>query len=228
MRNFSEDFINVKLNDKKISLFNSHKHKILDVLILEEIKSNMLIGKHGKNIRFYINGKKRIAFGERGENAKIFLNGNEVNIDSKIKDNDKIMINFASKGKDAKEKVTSYIDEKKIITVYFENEIKEIEPIIFVNGKKEERDYIIKDEDNIEIIYPTKIKEFKKYILNLEEQLYVNNSEVNEEYILSNDDNISTKLKDRNKIEVKVNGNNVIFRREKRIYICRFTFVYRI
>lgn len=210
MRSFGEDFINVNLNNKKISLFNSHKHKVLDVLILEEIKSDMLIGKHGKNIRFYINGQKRIAFGKKGENAKIFLNGNEGNIDSNIKDNDNIIINFAERGEDAKERITSYIDEKKIITVCLENGIKQIEPVIIVNGKEKTLDYIINDEDNLEIIYPTKVKDFKKYILNSEEKIYVNNSEVSEEYILSNHDNISKKIKSGNSIKIKVNGNEIV------------------
>lgn len=218
MRSFGEDFINVNLNDKKISLFNSHRHKVLDVLIIEEIKSDKLIGKHGKNIRFYINGKKRIAFGKKGENAKIFLNGNEVSIDSKIKDKDDILIKFAKSGEDAKEKLVSYVEGEKLISIYFENELKEIEPLIIVNGKRVNVDYIINDEDNVEIIYPTKVKDFKKYILNAEEKIYVNNNEVDDEYILSNEDRISKVLKNKNKIKIKVNGKD-IFLEGKKEYI---------
>lgn len=215
MRRFGEDFINVNLNNKKVSLFNSHKHKVLDVLIIEEIKSDMLIGKHGKNIRFYINGKKRIAFGKKGENAKIFLNGDISSIDSKIKDNDNIIIDFAKKGADAKENVAAYINKKELVTISIENKKQEINPVIIVNGEEKTVDYIINNEDNLDIIYPTKIRDFKRYILKSEEKIYVNNNEVSEEYILSSDDIVSRKIENIDSIKIKVNGNEVILEGKK-------------
>lgn len=196
MRKFGEDFINVTLNNKIISLFNSHKHKVLDVLIQEEVKSDMLIGKRGKNIRFYINGKKRLAFGGNGENAKIIINNEVGTIDSEVKDGDIIKIDYAKIGNSPKEKVSNYIDNIDDINISFNEEKYIIKPIILVNGKEKDVNYIILNEDKIEIIYPNKIKDFKNYVLKTEEILYVNGNIVNEEYILGDGDCISTKPKE--------------------------------
>ena len=52
IRSLGNDFIDVVLNNDPISLFNSHKHTIMDVLLQAGINPSLLISKNGKSIRF--------------------------------------------------------------------------------------------------------------------------------------------------------------------------------
>ena len=54
-----EYFIDVNLNGTPVSLFNSHKHTVMDVLLQAGINPSLLIGKNGKSIRFNLNGKRK-------------------------------------------------------------------------------------------------------------------------------------------------------------------------
>ena len=64
IRSLGNDFIDVNLNGEPISLFNSHKHNTMDVLLQAGINPSLLISKNGKSVRFTYNGCKRIVFGE--------------------------------------------------------------------------------------------------------------------------------------------------------------------
>ena len=75
LKNGEKDFIDVILNGTPVSMFNSHNHTIMDVIIQAGINPSMLIGKNGKNLRYKLNGVKRIAFGEKGKNPTIRLSG---------------------------------------------------------------------------------------------------------------------------------------------------------
>ena len=84
IKSLGHDFIDVSLNDKIISLFNAHKHTVMDVIMQAGISPKVLMGKNGANVKFVINDIKRIAFGDLGENASILINNLAKNIDSEV------------------------------------------------------------------------------------------------------------------------------------------------
>lgn len=204
IKNKAEDFIDVILNNKSISMFNSHKHTILDVLLQAGIHSAMLINKNGKNLRFTLNGKKRILFGENGEGAKIKLNGKEANVDSKISACDKIDIEFAQKGKDAKAKVLDLLDEINSTSIYIDGKLINLNTIALINGEVKELDTFIKENDDIKVIFPNTIGDIKRYILKSSDKLFLNEEELKDEYRVKEGENLKRREVISLKEEVKV------------------------
>ena len=204
IKNKAEDFIDVILNNKSISMFNSHKHTILDVLLQAGIHSAMLINKNGKNLRFTLNGKKRILFGESGEGAKIKLNGKEANVDSKISACDKIDIEFAQKGKDAKAKVLDLLDEINSTSIYIDGKLINLNTIALINGEVKELDTFIKENDDIKVIFPNTIGDIKRYILKSSDKLFLNEEELKDDYRVKEGENLKRKEVISLKEEVKV------------------------
>ena len=165
IRSLGNDFIDVVLNNDPISLFNSHKHTIMDVLLQAGINPSLLISKNGKSVRFNYNGCKRIVFGEYGINAKITINGQEGTLETEVKAGDNIILEYAQNGKDASPKLSDHIRNINSISIYLDEEIINIDPVILVNKNIEELDYTIKSGDEIEVFLPSNVSDFKKYVL---------------------------------------------------------------
>ena len=142
----------------------------------------MLISKNGKSTRFTYNGCKRIVFGEYGTNAKITINGNEAGLETEVEEKDDIKLQFAQNGKDAAPKLCDNIKNINSISIYIDDEIMNIEPIMLVNGKFENLEYIIKNGDSVEVFLPSKVKDIKKYIIKEDINLLQNGVILNEEY----------------------------------------------
>lgn len=241
------DFIDVMLNDQVISLFNSHKHTVMDVMIQSGINPKLLIGRSGKNIRFELNGNNRIAFGTLEESPVITINGKTGSIDSEVKEGDKIEIVFAKNGKDAVPQVKDYI--QKIYNVIFRINEEQVtfQPIAYINGSAAGMDDFINEGDKLNIIYPETIKDYKKlFSQSSEDCIYVKDEkELNDSYIIEDGDKIYKKVKpceekinalhnETDKIketketkEIKVNVNEKeIVMRDKKSYIFVDVFNY--
>lgn len=196
IRSLGNDFIDVMLNDEPISLFNSHKHTVMDVLLQAGINPSLLICKNGKSTRFTYNGCKRIVFGEYGTNAKITINGNEAGLETEVEEKDNIKLQFAQNGKDAEPKLCENIRNVNSISIYIDDEIVNVEPVTLVNGNVESLEYIIKNGDRVEVFLPSKIKDIKKYILKEDINLLQNGVILNEEYEVSEAEKIFKENKD--------------------------------
>lgn len=109
IRRLGNDFIDVMLNGSIISLFNSHKHIVVDVMLQAGINPKVLLGRNGRSIRFTLNNIKRMAFGTLATNALIKINGVKASVEDNIKEGDKIEIEFAKNGEDAKPTLKDYI-----------------------------------------------------------------------------------------------------------------------
>jgi len=193
LKNGDKNFIDINLNGETISMFNSHEHTVMDVIIQAGINPNMLISKNGKNLRFKLNGMKRIVFGEKGVSPLIKVNGVKENIDKKVKLYDQIEISFAKIGNDARVKASSQIKDLNCLGVYINEELTNLEPIIIVNGSQESLDYDIKENDDIKIVTPKTVEDLKKYILDDEIDLFIEDKKLDDDYQLLEGDKIITK-----------------------------------
>ncbi|MDD7793003.1 cell division protein FtsA [Clostridium sp. 'White wine YQ'] len=191
LKSSGRDFIDVLLNDKTISLFNSHNHKVMDVLIQAGINPKVLMAKNGKSLRFNLNGSKRITFGELGEKAKVYINENEETLDSKVKNGDNIKLVFAKEGKNASTKCIELIKEVDSKSFYLNGESYYLDPIFLINNQSVTPDTYINEGDNVEIIYPKTIKEIKKYIINEDINLYKDGKLLEDDYEILDGEHIS-------------------------------------
>ena len=182
IRSMGTDFIDVTLNDEPISLFNSHKHTIMDVLLQAEVNPNMLMCKNGKSVRFTYNGSKRIVFGEYGTNPIIKLNGKDATLECEVNNNDKIEIVYAQNGKDAQPKLLDNIKNINSISMYIDDDIINIEPVVLVNDEECDLETILKNGDAVRVFLPTKVSEFKKYILKEDISIFKESQILDEDY----------------------------------------------
>lgn len=193
IRKLGHGFIDVMLNGNVISLFNSHSHTVMDVMLQAGINPNSLIGKNGKNIRFMLNGIKRVAFGTLASNAEVSINGLRKSMDDKVKEGDNIEIKYAVDGKTALPKVIDYIQKVYSISFFVNDIIENLEPLAYINGTKVEINSDISEGDNVNIIFPKTLGDYKKYFLDKEENkfvYYLNGEKLNENYIINEGDRI--------------------------------------
>ena len=186
------DFVDVTINDKIISLFNAHKHTVMDVMVQEGINPKILIGKNGRNIRFIFDGIKRVSFGTLGKGAQIKINNLLCNIDSEVVEGDIIEVIFSKDGKNAEPTIMDYVKDIQAISFYFEDVIRNIEPVPFINEERVLINSIIKENDDVIIIYPNTIREYVKYFDDklAESTFIMNNKQLMEDYVIKEGDKI--------------------------------------
>jgi cell division protein FtsA len=201
VKRLGNDFVDVTINDKIISLFNAHKHTVMDVMVQEGINPKILIGKNGKNIRFTVDGIKRVSFGSLAKGAEIKINNSTANIDSEVVEGDVIDVSFSIDGKNAEPKITDFVKNIQAVSFYLDDKIRNLEPVAFINGKRALINALIKENDDINIEFPATIEEYIKYFGNKESALtfMMNNKELQKDYVIKEGDRIySVTLKKEN------------------------------
>lgn len=192
IKRLGHDFIDVTINDKIISLFNANKHTVMDVMVQAGINPKILIGKNGRNIRFTVNGIKRVAFGSFAKGAEIKINKGLSNIDSEVKEGDVIEVDFSKDGKNAEPRVMDFVKNIQAISFYLQDIIQNIEPVPFINRERAQINTIIKENDDVTIEFPTTIEEYAKYFDNTAEGLtfIMDNKELAKDYVIQEGDRI--------------------------------------
>ncbi|MBE6048208.1 MAG: cell division protein FtsA [Clostridium sp.] len=210
IRSMGNDFIDVTLNEEPVSLFNSHKHTVMDVLLQAGINPSLLIAKTGKNIRFSVNGRKRLAFGGIGINAEITINGQEADIESEINAHDDIKVIYAQNGKDAEAKVSEFLTNINSISIYVDEEIVNIDPICIINGKLRNIDEHISEGDDVQVFIPNKICDLKKYVLKSDKTLVdIEYREFEEDYRVLDGEKIFVKTEADEIAEIKAEEERI-------------------
>jgi cell division protein FtsA len=192
IKKLGHDFVDVTINDKLISLFNAHKHTVMDVMVQAGINPKILIGKNGKNIRFTVNGIKRVAFGTLAKGAEIKINNLLSNIDSEVKEGDIIEAVFCKDGKNAEPRVMDFVKHIQAVSFYLQDTIQNIEPVPFINGERVEINAVIKEDDDVNIKFPTTIREYVKYFDDSAQDLtfVMGNKELSKDYVIQEGDRI--------------------------------------
>lgn len=112
---------------------------------------------------------------------------------------------------------------------YYNDKIQYLEPRVYINDNRSDIDTLIKDGDNIEIIYPKTLGDFKDYYINDGDLKNFYNREkiISNDYIINEGDRIYSEIKEDkleteeveddkfidtevNNITVTVNGEKVI------------------
>lgn len=192
IKRLGHDFIDVTVNGTVISLFNSHNHTVMDVMMQAGINPKVLIGKNGKNIRFNLNGIKRVAFGSLATSAKILINGITKSIDADVKEGDNIDIIYAKNGEDPSPKIKDYIKKLYSVSFFVNDIIENLEPIGIINGERVELEASIKEGDEVQIIFPETLGDYKKYFTenSCDYRYFSDGIELSDDYIIKEENRI--------------------------------------
>lgn len=198
IKRLGHDFIDVILNGTVISLFNSHKHTVMDVMMQAGINPKVLMGKNGKNIRFTLNGIKRVAFGSLASNTEIKVNGLVKSIDEEVKEGDSIEINYAVDGRDASPKVIDYVQRVYSVGFFVNDIIENLEPVGLINDNIVQLECRIQEGDEVQIIFPETLGDYIKYFIDDGDEFryYLNGVELENSYTINEGDRIYRIAKD--------------------------------
>ncbi len=94
-------FINVTVNGQEYRVFNAHDLNVAYVLSFIGYGIKRLVGRHGKDLRFVLNGREEVVLGELFRPAALLVNGEPANLRTKVFDSDHLSVVDAVDGRDA-------------------------------------------------------------------------------------------------------------------------------
>lgn len=145
-----KEFISILINSKIYRLFSRSNLTISDALILAGFNARRLIQTRGKSLSFTLNGEKRALQGAAGEPSQILLNARHASLRTPIKDKDMIEITKPIMGKDASYSLEEFLDYNAYLLK--DGEKVPVIKAVFVNGKEQEKEYRIHENDDI-VVY---------------------------------------------------------------------------
>ncbi len=95
------NFVFVRFNGERIKLYDNNKLTIVDAALRAGFPNEQLFPRRGREINFYVNGKKRIVRGEPGESAVVRVNGRVTSINATLEPNSDIVIEPSTMGEAA-------------------------------------------------------------------------------------------------------------------------------
>lgn len=147
------DFSVIKVNGKKVRVFDTKKLTVYQLLSLAGYKAGDIMGHSGQGLSFTLNGNKVFRKGSLMSPAEIKVNGSSAGLTTVITQGDNVEFIPAKNGENARTSLKDEINYRKYRsgTVQFgEKEYKfGIEAI--VNGEKKTPNYEIQPLDNIVI-----------------------------------------------------------------------------
>ncbi|MCL6612195.1 MAG: rod shape-determining protein [Peptococcaceae bacterium] len=145
------NFITVNINGMDYKLFHSRELTVFDALGLIEYNLGDLVGKNGRDLRFVLNGERKVIYGGLCQPAEVFINGEPANLKSVLADGDQVTVRKAVRGEDARALAGDFIGENGGITLRIDGRLENVGPRCFVNGRPAAPDREIAEGDRVEI-----------------------------------------------------------------------------
>ncbi len=146
------NFIFVSVNGERIKLYNSNTLTVADAAIQIGFPNDCIFPKSGKELIYYVNGKKRMKRGSSGDPAKITINGEEANIYSPIGKNNKIVIEESTAGAPARLRIEQLPEFTENLTFQINGKDMEFPRFVNVNDELQPGSYQIQDGDAVDFI----------------------------------------------------------------------------
>lgn len=193
----NNNFIYITFNDSKVKLYDNSKLTVMDAAMQASFTRDGLFPRRGKELHYVVNGKNRVTKGEYGESAHVYLNGEEVNLNHSIRANDVVNIEASTLGTPAQEKISDLVDFNGKITLEINGEEMQLSKPVKVNGEPVNEDYLIQDDDVIDIAPSYTQQDICDLMgVSFEESIiYINGEKADENTEINNSDKIEVKNK---------------------------------
>lgn len=153
------NFVNVRLNDQPLHLFNLGHLTVADALLAAGIDIRSLHGKPGLGITLKINGKTKFIAGTMGKSGVIELNGQSATFSVPLSEGDTLVVKRGANGENPTVTLADIIKLPPHFSVTINGSIHEIKPQILVNDKPITRDVKLADRDQITYSHPDTLLE---------------------------------------------------------------------
>ncbi len=174
----SNHFVYVNFNNERVKLYDNNHLTVMDAALQADFDNEMLFPRRGRELTYYVNGKKRMQRGELGEAAVIMVNGKAADMNTPIHKNDVINVTPSTAGTEGELELGKVPEINSEIHVTVNSQIITLPSVASVNGTLQTAYYHIAQEDKIEIInYYTvrQIAEFMDVLVDTKLNIYVNN-----------------------------------------------------
>jgi cell division protein FtsA len=155
-------FVNVTVNGEPLHLFNLGSLTIADALLAAGIDIRDLRGRPGLGITISINGQTKFIPGTHRTPGKIMLNGQPAEYTTALHEEDIIT---AAKGTDGSTPTPMLQEVWEIPDSYqltLNGQLREVAPVITVNGLPAAPDTILKDRDQVSCYIPSTLEDVLK------------------------------------------------------------------
>jgi molybdopterin converting factor small subunit len=224
----NNDFISIKVNGEEIKIFNNNNLTLVDVVAYKGFNHKNLICRRGNDIHYELNGESRKLRGETGEPASILVNGEIASLNHPIHANDEIMLKVATHGKSPTLLVEDISHEFDTFDIYINDNKMTLPYKIIVNNEIVNNDYVIKDNDTINIDAQYSIKDILE-IENIESDntdVYISDVLKSQDYIVVKNDKLIINIQDKDEISNKelikdsnLSTNISVNNREIKVYV---------
>ena len=150
--NMKNNFIFVDFNGTQIKLYDNSNLRVVDAAMQAGFSNLDLFPKHGQDINYTINGKKRMSRGQAGEPAVIKLNGTVVSMNEKIKAGDDIQVEPSTAGPAAVLELGKIPEFSDNIHITINGSNVEMPKFASVNGELKSAYYTVQDGDEIDML----------------------------------------------------------------------------
>lgn len=143
-------FVRVSVNGQDYRVFNARDLNVAYVLSFIGYDVSRLVGRHGRDLRFTLNGRDEVRLGELFKSGEIYLNDQPANLRSPVTDGDRLTVVDAVDGRNASAVVRDYAET--VGGVYVLNGEKRFLPLICtINDRPVELDEPISNGDRVVI-----------------------------------------------------------------------------
>ena len=149
------EFMAVKINGSQYKLFNTKSINVSQALGLIQFDPRHLIGKHGQDLKFFLNDKEQTVFGAMSEPARILVNDRQANLQTPVQDGDDIIVIKAVDGREASARVADFLPARDTIDLRLNGAEVKWTTQAFLNGSKADSDSPLRQGDRLEITKPT-------------------------------------------------------------------------
>lgn len=129
------NFLQVKVNDALIRLFNFGGVTIADALLAAGLNIRSLQGRPGMGLSVTINNKPYFMSGTFGSPPAILLNGQPAALDSPLNNRDVLSVAKGADGENASGTIADIVPKAKSLSVIFNEKPATVHPTIIANGK---------------------------------------------------------------------------------------------
>lgn len=174
----SNHFVYVNFNNERVKLYDNNHLTVMDAALQADFDNEKLFPRRGKELTYYVNGKKRMQRGELGEAATITVNGKAADMNTAIHKNDVIFVTPSTAGEEGSLSLGKIPEINSEIHVSVNSKMITLPSVALVNGTLQTAYYQICKGDKIEIInyYTVKqIAEFMDAQVDTKYNIYVNN-----------------------------------------------------
>lgn len=152
-------YVTVYVNDKVTFMFKLKELTVGDCLIQAGIDVNEYYGKIGLASFITVNEEQITLRGEYGQLPQIMLNNEIATVDSLVQSEDHIIIRPGADGKSPTVSIEDILGKTNPMTIYINEKKWTLEPTYLANDKQVTQQYLLQDNDKIDVVFPSTIDE---------------------------------------------------------------------